>query len=199
MRFDEYRGLILSDLYRYGGRTDARALLKHYFKTPGFRYSFWLRTCGYLSQSALSRHTLLFVARMFLKHYTFKYGISIHFNTRIGGGFYIGHFGGIVVHPKAVIGRNCNISHGVTIGKAHRGSRQGVPTIGNHVYLGPGAKLIGCIQVGHDVAIGANAVVTKDLPDHSVAVGIPAKVISQQGCDGFLHHTDYPVTDQANP
>lgn len=114
------------------------------------------------------------------------YGISIPYNTSIGPGFYIGHTGGIVVSPKAVIGKNCNISCGVVIGETFRGARKGVPSIGDYVYIAPGAKIIGGVFVGNNAAIGANSVVTRDLPEKAVAVGVPAKVISLAGSDGYI-------------
>jgi len=118
-------------------------------------------------------------------------GISIQIETIIGSGFYIGHFGEIVIHPMSEIGKNCNISQGVTIGKANRGKNKGYPVLGDNVYLGPGAKIVGAVKIGNDVAIGANCVVTKDIPDHSVVVGIPGRVISQGGSQGYVNRTDY--------
>jgi serine O-acetyltransferase len=100
--------------------------------------------------------------------------------AEIGGGVFMPHANGIVIHIDAKIGCNCNISQQVTIGVGGT-DPSGTPTIGDRVFLGPGAKLFGPITVGHDVAIGANAVVMKDLPNHVVAVGIPAKVISEKG------------------
>ena len=121
----------------------------------------------------------------------YKYGIDISYQTKIGSGFYIGHFGGVVVHPQVVIGKNCNISHQVTLGIANRGVRKGCPVIGDNVYIGPGAKVIGNIQIGNNVAIGANCVVTKDVPDNSVAVGVPGNTISSEGSEGYVNRTDY--------
>lgn len=122
-----------------------------------------------------------------LLHRSHRYGISIPRTVKIGKGFYIGHFGTIIVHGSAIIGDNVNISQGVTIGVTNRGSRQGVPVIGNQVYIGPGAKVIGGIRVGNNVAIGANAVVTKDIPDNAVVAGVPARIISMQGSDGYVN------------
>ncbi|MBR8759090.1 serine O-acetyltransferase [Porphyromonas levii] len=116
-----------------------------------------------------------------------KYGIQIPPATSIGKGFYIGHFGTIVVSPHAVIGDNVNISQGVTIGYANRGTNEGAAIIGNEVYIGPGAKIVGRVKIGNNVAIGANAVVTHDIPDNAVAVGIPAKVISYDGASGYVN------------
>jgi serine O-acetyltransferase len=113
-------------------------------------------------------------------------GISLPFTAIIGKGLYIGHFGGIILSHNAALGEYCNISQGVTIGQAGRGGQQFSPIIGDRVYIGPGAKVIGKIEIGNDVAIGANAVVTKDLPDNAVAVGVPASVINFNGSKDFV-------------
>lgn len=120
------------------------------------------------------------------RHFKYKLGIDIPVGMEIGRGFYIGHFSCIVVSGEAVIGKNVNISQGVTIGRANRGERKGAATIGDEVYIGPGAKIVGKITIGNNVAIGANAVVTRDIPDNSVVVGIPARVISQEGAVGYI-------------
>lgn len=82
---------------------------------------------------------------------------------------------------EGAIGENCNIGQGVTIGIAGRGEKKGVPQIGNKVYIAPGAKIIGKIIIGNNVMIGANSVVTKDVPDNAVVAGVPAKIISYKG------------------
>ena len=104
----------------------------------------------------------------------------------IGGGLHVGHIGGIVVSPQAHIGRDCNLSQGVTIGVGGRGDKRGVPFIGDRVYIGPGAKVFGPIRIGNDVAIGANAVVCDDVPDNAVVVGMPARIISMRGSADFV-------------
>jgi serine O-acetyltransferase len=110
-------------------------------------------------------------------------GIQIPLGTDIGKGLYLPHHGLIVVHQKASLGEHCNIGQGVTIGIAGRGEKKGVPKIGNYVYIAPGAKIIGKINIGNNVMIGANAVVTKDVPDNAVVAGVPAKIISYKGWD----------------
>ncbi|MHB8135345.1 MAG: serine O-acetyltransferase [Anaerolineaceae bacterium] len=137
------------------------------------------------------KYTIYPFAIFMLQHYQYKFGIGISFLTEIGSGFYIGHFGGIFIYPDCKIGKNCNISQGVTIGNANRGKNKGYPTIGDNVYIAPGAKIIGAVQVGNYVAIGANCVVTKDVPDHAVIVGIPGKVISLKGSNGYINNIDY--------
>jgi serine O-acetyltransferase len=131
------------------------------------------------------------VARIVFQHCIYKYGIEIAPRTQIGPGLLIGHFGGILISNAAKIGKNCNLSHEVTIGVTNRGERAGVPTLGDNVYIGPGAKIFGAITIGNNVAIGANAVVTRDVPDNAVVAGVPAKVISMRGSEGYIANTDY--------
>ena len=137
------------------------------------------------------RYTTYPVALWMLQRQRYRLGIAIPHVTQIGSGFYIGHFGGIVIHEDCKIGKNCNISQGVTIGQANCGERAGCPVIGDNVYIGPGAKIFGAITIGSDVAIGANCVVTKDVPDHAVVVGVPGRVVSDAGSAGYVNRTDY--------
>lgn len=160
-------------------------------KGVGIKYTFWMRTYRYLRSKGKITLPLRVVTYIFLRHYTYKFGLDIPAEAEIGSGFYVGHFGGIVVHPEARIGKNCNIAQGVTIGVSNRGKKQGVPTIGDNVFIGPGAKIFGRIRVGNNVAIGANAVVYHDIPDNAVVVGIPGHVVSQQGSAGYINQTDY--------
>jgi serine O-acetyltransferase len=106
-------------------------------------------------------------------------GVSLPAHARIGKGFYIGHFGNIIIHPDTVMGERCSISHGVTIGVLG-GDRQGVPRIGNDVYIGCGAKILGPVTIGDGAIIGANAVVLADVPAGATAVGVPARIIVKQ-------------------
>jgi serine O-acetyltransferase len=183
-----------ADLYRYDGRVDRLSYLKHILLTPGYRYTSILRLCQYLG--ARKRNPLALsaslLARGILRHYQTAYGIMIPASTEIGPGLHIGHPGTIVVHPRSRIGRNCNISQGVTLGQANRGPRRGYPTVGDGVYIGPGAKLVGAVSVGRNVAVGANCVVTKDVPDDAVIVGVPGRVISFDGAVDYVNHVDYP-------
>ena len=89
-------------------------------------------------------------------------------------------------HSGSELGANCNISHQATVGYKGRGSRKGFPTLGDNVYVGPGAKVIGSVKVGNNVAIGANAVVTHDVPDNAVVAGVPARIISLEGSEGYI-------------
>lgn len=102
-------------------------------------------------------------------------GISIPARTTIGPGLYIGHFGGIIVHAEAVIGAGCSLSPGVVIG-TRGGGRRGLPRLGDNVYLGNGAKILGPVHIGDEARIGANAVVVSDVPPGATAIGVPAEV-----------------------
>jgi len=94
-----------------------------------------------------------------------------------------------VISPKAIIGNNCNLSCGVVIGETFRGKRRGVPVIGDKVYIAPGAKVIGGVTIGDNVAIGTNCVVTKDIPDNAVVIGVPGRIISYDGSIGYISRT----------
>jgi len=94
-------------------------------------------------------------------------GADIPLNCQIGGGLLIPHPNGIVIHPDAAIGVNCLIFQQVTLGIR---SGPGVPIIGGHVDIGAGAKILGPVRIGDHTRIGANAVVTKDVPSHTTAV-----------------------------
>lgn len=187
----EYKFLVLSDLYRLTDNIAWPSLLRYVLKDDVYKYNFWMRTCSFTRSNKTLKYSVYPIARFFLNRLTFKLGISISPNTKIGSGFYIGHFGGIVVNEQSIIGENCNISQGVTLGQVNRGGSKGFPMLGNNVYIGPGAKIIGSIKIGDNVAIGANCVVTKDIPDNSVVVGIPGKIISQKGSEGYVNRTDY--------
>jgi serine O-acetyltransferase len=102
-------------------------------------------------------------------------GISLSPKAQIGPGLYIGHFGGIIIGPVRM-GENCNLSHGVTLGRGVSNGEKGRPTLGDRVWIGPGAKVTGPVHLGNDCVIGANAVVLCDVPARSLAVGVPAKI-----------------------
>lgn len=102
-------------------------------------------------------------------------GIELPCETVIGRRFRIDHFSGIIISGDAVIGDDVIVRNGVTIGLKNAAKR-GSPVIGNRVDIGAGAKILGPITVGDDVVIGANAVVIKDIPSNSLAVGVPAEI-----------------------
>jgi serine O-acetyltransferase len=107
-------------------------------------------------------------------------GADIPLGCRLGGGLMLPHPNGIVIHPLVEIGPNCLIFQQVTIG-AGGGARRGVPKVGGHVDIGAGAKILGGITIGDHARVGANAVVTIDVPAGATAMGIPARIVAKRG------------------
>ena len=119
-----------------------------------------------------------------------KTHIQIPTVTKIGKGFYIGHFGRVIINPRAILGKNITINTGVTIGQTNRGKKQGVPTIADNVWIGTNAVIVGGISIGADVMIAPNSFVNFDVPPHSVVVGNPAKIISRENAtEGYIERT----------
>lgn len=112
-------------------------------------------------------------------------GIDLPCEAQVGRRFCIEHFGGIIISGDSVIGDDVVIRNGVTLGLRHTGVR-GAPTIGNRVDIGAGAKILGPVQIGDDVVIGANAVVIHDVPAAHLAVGVPARICPRK--DWTAHH-----------
>jgi len=114
------------------------------------------------------------VARLFT-------GVEIHPAAKIGRGFFIDHGTGVVIGETAEIGDYVTLFQGVTLGGTgkERGKRH--PTLGNHVVVGAGAKILGGIKIGDNVKIGANSVVLKSVPANSTVIGVPARVIKMEG------------------
>jgi serine acetyltransferase len=108
-------------------------------------------------------------------------GISLRPDCRVGEGFYIGHFGTVIISSMAVIGKNCNLSQGVTLGVSGRGDRRGAPTIGDRVYIAANAVVAGKISIGDDAIIGACTVVTTSVPPRAVVTGNPGQIRSYRG------------------
>lgn len=168
----------------------------------GYRFMRWT---VYEFQFPVFKQIFKFLGAFYQLFTEITTGIQIPPNVDIGPGLYIGHFGEIIIGGPTKIGKFCNISQGNTIGIAGRGEKRGIPEIGDFVYIGPGAKVIGKIKIGNHVAIGANAVVTKDIPDNSVVVGVPAKIISYKSSSDFIEFNEirskevlHPVTTKSS-
>ena len=183
--FDDFRADI-GRLRRYGSRESTLRLLL-------FNQGLWACAC-YRAGRWLNDHRPPPVLRQVVMlgyHLWWKWvethtGISISPDCRIGPGLYIGHFGQIILHSDVVMGRDCNLSQGVTLGLAQRDGRWGVPTVGDRVYIAPGAKVIGPIHLADGTVVGANAVVTRGTEPDEVVAGIPARVISTRGSAEFI-------------
>ena len=174
---------IKADLYRYDGLTGIRGFIQG-LRNPGFLYMYLLRKA-----SKSRKYSPRWIFFSFLKkRYGYKYGFQIP-SSNIGEGLFIGHFGTVVINSKAKIGKNCNIAHGVTIGQVNRGKLAGYPTIGNIVWIGTGSVIVGNISIGSNVLIAPNSFINIDVPDNSVVIGNPCKIISKENpCEGYINN-----------
>ena len=127
----------------------------------------------------LSKH--YFPARMISQIARLLTGIEIHPGATIGKGFFIDHGMGVVIGETTEIGDNCSIYQGVTLGGTGKDVGKRHPTPGNNVMVGAGAKVLGPFTIGDGSKIAAGAVVLKEIPEQSTAVGVPARVVKQQG------------------
>ncbi len=127
------------------------------------------------------KHKMFTLARMISQSSRFFTGIEIHPGATIGKGFFIDHGMGVVIGETAVIGDNCLIYQGVTLGGTGKDKGKRHPTLGNNVMVGSGAKVLGPFTVGNNVKIAANAVVLDAIPDNCTAVGIPARIVRRDG------------------
>ena len=145
--------------------------------SQGFQAILVYRFFRWFHQRGIPTQPFRFVVERFIEATT---GISLPAEASIGKGLRIHHFGGIIFHSHAVLGENCTVYHGVTIGD--KGGWGEPPRIGNNVLIGAGAKVLGDISIGDHVAIGANAVVLSSVPANSIAAGIPARVVGPNRC-----------------
>ncbi len=130
----------------------------------------------YRAERWLYLHHLIFLAKIIRGLIFLLYNCFIPYTCKIGKGTTFGYKGmGVVIHSRAVIGENCVIAQQVTVGG--RSKQEGVPQIGNNVYIGCGAKVLGDITIGDDVVIGAGAVVIQSVESGCAVAGVPAKVI----------------------
>lgn len=163
-----------SDLHRYGQGVHSREkYFVRIFRKAQFCKCKWMKR----------------FYRFLLYRYCNKRGMKISWRTQIGKGFYVGHPFAITINEAAVIGENVNIHKGATIGQQNRGEKKGVPTIGNCVWIGINAVIVGKINIGNDVLIAPNAYVNFDVPDHSIVIGNPGKIIAKENAtEGYINH-----------
>lgn len=130
-------------------------------------------------------------------------GVEIHPAAQIGKHFFIDHAMGVVIGETAVVGDNCVLYQGVTLGGTGNETGKRHPTLGNNVTVGTGAKVLGNIRIGNNVKIGGNSVVVKDVPDNCTVVGVPGRIIKRNGCRVFeesfdaKQHREYMPDDAA--
>lgn len=177
---------IKKDLFRYIG-VDCNKLcmqLRYLLFTPGFQYIYIYRKC---QSGGLLKPFWLILLRLCM----FKTGIQIPYQTKIGEGFRIVHFGAIVINPSSIIGKNFNISQGCLIGSAE-GKKRGIPIIGNNVCMNANSIIIGNCKIGDNVLIAPGAFINFDVPDNSIVVGNPGTVI-QRDSSPTAKYIVYPI------
>lgn len=146
------------------------------FLYPGFkairkyRYAHWFY-----------KHNKFFIARAISQKAARKTGIEIHPGAQIGRRIFIDHGVGVVIGETTVIGDDVLIYQGATLGGTGKDTGKRHPTLGNHVMIGAGAKVLGPVKIGNHVKVAAGAVVLDNIPDHSTAVGVPARLVRQNG------------------
>lgn len=173
--------MLMQDLKRSYGLTPGRPIRRAFecYRSPGvqavvaFRFSQWLR-----AQPFVVRFLLKPLSAFMNYRVRVQWGIVLAPEATIGPGLHIFHFGGIFVGEQVVIGDNCSLSHDVTIGLSGEGSRRGAPTIGNNVYIAPGANISGKIRVGDNAKIGANTVVARNVPDNALVQVAPMRIVT---------------------
>jgi len=184
-----WSGLFKEDVARYreyGGKNSAVLILTQ----QGLWALLPYRMASGIYQGKMPRiikRPLLLLFTVWEKCVEVVTGISLPYTAQIGRGFYIGHFGNIIINGDAVIGDECNISQGVTIGISGRKERRGVPRIGSRVYIGANATVTGRITIGDGAVIGANSLVTSDVPPGVTVVGVPASIFSDKDSSDYLH------------
>lgn len=139
---------------------------------PSFKALIYYKISHYFY---LKKHFI--IARYISEKAKRKTGIEIHPGATIGKGLFIDHGTGVVIGETAIVGNNVTLYHGVTLGGTGKEKGKRHPTIGNNVFIGSGAKILGNIVIGNNVKIGANAVILKNVPSNVTVVGVPGKIV----------------------
>ena len=177
------------DINRYREYSDRKNVLYLLFAHQGLWALFYYRVFNAVYRSkipGLLKKILLLIGVLFQKKVEIFTGITLPYSAQIGEGLYIGHHSGIIVNANAVIGSNCNISQGVTIGVSGRGDQRGVPIIGNRVYIGVNAVIAGRVIVGDAAVIGANSLVNRDVESGTTVLGVPAVKVSDWDSKDYI-------------
>ena len=162
------------DLYRYYGEKGEN-FLQRMTRPPELKYISLFRKANSCKFAPLK-----FYYTVKLKFYSYKTHIQIPARTKIGEGFYIGHSGRVIINPEARLGKNINISTGVTIGYENRGKRKGAPTFEGECWIGANSVIVGNVNIAKDVLIAPLTFVNFDVPAHSIVIGNPAKIIQKE-------------------
>lgn len=181
----ERHSIIQKDFYRESGKWLSTFEIWKKCVNPNLHFMYIFRKAQQYKKTPL----LGLYWRIVLRHFQIKYGFQIYPETEIGEGLYLGHWGSLVINPKTKIGKNCNIAQGVTIGQQNRGKNVGFPMIGNQVWIGPNAVIVGNINIGNNVLIAPNAYVNFDVPENCIVSGNPAKIyFNENATDGYINN-----------
>jgi serine O-acetyltransferase len=164
-----------------------------------FLYSGFKAVRYYRIANWFLRHNMRFIARWVSQRCVRKTNIEIHPGATIGRRLFIDHGTGVVIGETTIIGDDCTIYQGVTLGGTGKDKGKRHPTLGNNVMVGAGAKVLGPIKIGNNVRIAAGAVVLNDIPDGCTAVGVPARVVRKNGakiCELDQIHIPDPVAQE---
>lgn len=183
----EWKTNLHKDCFRYCGSTELSARLRVYLVHAAYRYTCLLRKAQYHKRTGHGLRAKWYRLRLLCS--SVKYGYQVNPDAQIGAGLYIGHRGTVIVNGEAVIGEDLNLSPGVVIGQENRGKRAGVPQLGNRVWIGANAVVVGRIQIGDDVLIAPGAYVNCDVPPHSIVLGNPAKITKRdEATAGYIQN-----------
>lgn len=185
--------ILIMDNFRYTNSEVLVGLIKCYLKYPTLLYMRLWRKANYFSKkTGLLDKIKMWFYRGLLHHEMIRLQIQIPYNIEMGEGICIQHIGRVIIAPEVSIGSNCDIFTGVTIGKEFRGKRNGVPRIGNDVWIGPNVVIVGKISIGDDVLIAPNSYVNFNVPDHSIVIGNPATIIHREyATEDYLKYKVY--------
>ncbi len=150
-----------------------------------------LRYIRYLRHAQFSKGVVRVFYRFLMHRMMLRYGLEIPWNCKIGKGLYLGHAYNITINPHAEIGDWCNLHKGVTIGQQNRGRLKGVPKVGNFVWIGVNATIVGKVEIGDDVLIAPNSYVNCNVPSHSIVVGNPCQIHHKDNAtQGYINNVD---------
>lgn len=171
---NNFKELYNADISRYGGSPEIYMRIFHFL---------------YRKAATTTFAPMRLFYKAFFRFWANRRGLEISVNQHIGGGIYIGHAYNITINGKAIVGKNCNIHKGAVIGQTNRGQRKGTPIIGDRVWIGINAAVVGGITIGDDVLIAPNSFVNVDVPSHSVVFGNPCIIKHRDwATEGYINN-----------
>lgn len=174
---------LYSDFQRFNaGSYNVINFLKLFFTQPCFRYMVLFRIASAYSKA----HPIGLIVKIWFNLIRGRFGVQIYLKAKLGKGFRINHYGNILINQGVSIGENCNIAQGVSIGNVSRGKLKGCPLIGDRVWIGANAVVVGNITIGDDVLIAPLTYVNCDLPAKAVVSGNPCRIHNYNGSGVYV-------------